>query len=149
VVAHVIVNHRRIIAGVEKGDFAPPGSDSEPKLDDADLVSAFEECARRFVTLLNDPVIADHPFPAPIGLVTFEHVVDVVGRLELLVHTWDLARAVGGDEKLDEDAVAATFEAIKPHYERLQATGAFLPRVPPPPDADVQTEFLCFLGRQP
>jgi uncharacterized protein (TIGR03086 family) len=149
VVAHVVVNHRMITDGALSGHFAPPGSDPRPDMDDTDLAAAFDECRRRFVALLDDPAIAQHTFPAPIGLVTLERAADVIGVLELLVHTWDLARTVGGDEKLDEEAVAATYEAIKPHYDALQATDAFLPRIAPPPGADVQTEFLCFLGRRP
>jgi hypothetical protein len=73
--------------------------------------------------------------------------VDSIGALELLVHIWDLARTVGGDETLDAEAVVRTYEILRPHYAALQATGAFLPQVEPPADADPQTRFLCFTGR--
>ncbi|WP_214416703.1 maleylpyruvate isomerase N-terminal domain-containing protein [Sphaerisporangium fuscum] len=137
------------------GSKSPSGSgagapaEAQAKLDGAELAAAFDDCRRRMVALLNDPAAAGHSFPAPIGMVTFETAVDVIGALELLVHTWDLARAVGGDERLDQEAVAATFEALKPHYAALQATEAFLTEVTPPPGADIQTRFLCFLGRTP
>lgn len=42
---------------------------------------------------------ASRPLPGgPLGPVPLEHTVDVIGGLELLGHTWDLARATGGDD---------------------------------------------------
>jgi hypothetical protein len=54
---------------------------------------------------------------------------------------------VGGDERLDQDAVAHGYEGIKPMDAMLRRPGAFGPKVDPPVGADLQTEFLSFLGR--
>ncbi len=67
---------------------------------------------------------------------------------DLLVHGWDLARATGGDEKLDPElvaAVAAWFEANESHYRRA---GAIAARPPVPPGADQQTVLLAAFGRR-
>jgi uncharacterized protein (TIGR03086 family) len=66
---------------------------------------------------------------------------------DVLVHTWDLARAVGGDEQLDADAVAAAYSGLKPMDAMIRQPGVFGPKVDTPAGADVQTEFLNFLGR--
>jgi hypothetical protein len=68
--------------------------------------------------------------------------------MDLLVHTWDLARTVGADEHLDEESVRRAFEGLKPMDAMIRRPGFFGPRLDPPADADVQTEFLYFLGRR-
>jgi hypothetical protein len=78
-----------------------------------------------------------------------EQAVDIIGSLELLAHTWDLARAVGGDQRLDPGQVTRTHRALQPYYQALQATGAFRPSISAPSDADPQIAFLSFAGRLP
>jgi uncharacterized protein (TIGR03086 family) len=68
---------------------------------------------------------------------------------DLHVHTWDLARATGGDERLSPEVAAIVLERLKPNDEALRKSGSFGPKVEPPADADVQVELLCFLGRRP
>jgi uncharacterized protein (TIGR03086 family) len=73
-----------------------------------------------------------------------------LGRIistDVLVHTWDLAKAVGGDESLPTDAVEGAYSGLKPLDELIRRPGVFGPKVEPPAGADVQTEFLAFLGR--
>ncbi|SDI95968.1 TIGR03086 family metal-binding protein [Nonomuraea jiangxiensis] len=157
VVAHVINGHRGIIAAVRGTPPQPShrvgvsGMDDAPKVEPgADLVAAYAEARAGMRTLLTDPGLAATPLPfSPIGPVPVERAADVVGALELLVHTWDLARAVGGDEILDLEAVVRTHNALRHHYDGLQATDAFRPKIAAPADADPQTAFLCFTGRRP
>jgi uncharacterized protein (TIGR03086 family) len=64
-----------------------------------------------------------------------------------LIHAWDLARAVGADERLDPelvDACAAWFARMEPQY---RASGAIGERPQTPPDADAQTTLLAAFGR--
>ncbi|MFF4137967.1 TIGR03086 family metal-binding protein [Streptomyces mirabilis] len=157
VVAHVINGHRGILAMA--GGKPPAAADGvgissmadAPTVEPgADLAVAFERCRDDMHAMLSDPDRAATRLPGgPLGPVPVEQAADIVGSLELLVHTWDLARAVGGDEKLDPELVARTHQALMPHYSDLQATGAFQPSIPAPHDADAQTAFLYFVGRQP
>jgi hypothetical protein len=68
--------------------------------------------------------------------------------MDLLVHTWDLARAVGADDHLHEDSVHHAYEALKPMDAMIRQPNVFGPELEPPPGADLQTEFLYFLGRR-
>ena len=43
----------------------------------------------------------------------------------LLVHTWDLCRAIGADEHLNEDLVAAVWAQLEPVAEALAQSGVF------------------------
>ena len=68
---------------------------------------------------------------------------------DILVHTWDLARATGLDETLDADEVHRMFVGMEPMDEMLRASGHYGPRVAVPDDADEQTQLIAFTGRQP
>ena len=64
-----------------------------------------------------------------------------------LIHAWDLARAVGADERLDPelvDACAAWFASMEDVYRSIGAIGD---RPETPPGADAQTVLLAAFGR--
>jgi uncharacterized protein (TIGR03086 family) len=66
---------------------------------------------------------------------------------DYLVHSWDLARAIGGDEKLDPelvDACAQWFESMEEQY-RSGGVVAERPRIID--NADPQTRLLAMFGR--
>jgi uncharacterized protein (TIGR03086 family) len=67
---------------------------------------------------------------------------------DAVVHTWDLARAVGGDEVLDEELVAMVHERTAPQVDSLAGSGLFDPPVAVPDDADLQTRMLALFGRR-
>jgi uncharacterized protein (TIGR03086 family) len=65
-----------------------------------------------------------------------------------VVHAWDLARAVGADEQLDDDLIDFVYEAQIPMVESARQAGVFGPELPVPDDADRQTKMLALLGRR-
>lgn len=68
---------------------------------------------------------------------------------DILIHTWDLARAIGADEKLDEEGCQATLGFLQAApAEFLRQPGRFDAAIEPPAGADIQTQLLCFAGRQ-
>jgi uncharacterized protein (TIGR03086 family) len=80
------------------------------------------------------------------GDITAEaYVFDVM--TDLAIHGWDLARAIGEDEALDPETIDVLFDHFKPQEKSLKASGAFGPRVDPPPGADKQTQLLAVFGR--
>ena len=70
---------------------------------------------------------------------------------DVLIHTWDLARAAGLDERLDPDEVhrmLAGIETMPPEVdEAMRGSGHYGPRVEVAADADEQTRLLAFMGR--
>ena len=68
---------------------------------------------------------------------------------DVLIHTWDLARATGLDEHLDPDVVHDMLIGMEPLDEALRASGQYGPRVVVTPDADEQTRLIAFTGRIP
>jgi uncharacterized protein (TIGR03086 family) len=63
-------------------------------------------------------------------------------------HAWDLARAIGADERLPDEVIAAADEALGPFEVHWRAAGALGPVLPTPADADAQTKLLARLGRR-
>jgi hypothetical protein len=150
---HVINEQRRILATLRRTEPKPlygvavAEMGSQPAVDEkADLAAAWREIGAGLVEAMDDPACAEVQLPTPVGPMPFAEVVEALPE-DMLIHTWDLARATGGDEQLD--AVAHVFEKFRPLDEALRQPWAFGPKITPPPGADVQTEFLCFVGRQP
>ena len=93
----------------------------------------------------DDSIVRDKGF----GPRTLEETVGQIVTGDVLVHTWDLARATGGDERLDPDEVHRMFEGMAPMEEAMRASGHFGPRVDVAAEADEQTRLLAFTGRRP
>jgi hypothetical protein len=70
------------------------------------------------------------------------------GRLKGIARKLPLARTIGADERLDEDSVRRAYEALKPMDSMIRLPNVFGPKLEPPVGADLQTEFLYFLGRR-
>ena len=141
VVAHVVEGHRGVIAAVRGGDSVPLGTDDDPK-------EAWEEASRAIAEITEDPVAVAKEIDGPTGRMPAGEIIGRFMTMDLLVHTWDLARTVGADERLNEDFVREAYEALKPMDAMIRQPNVFGPKLEPPPGADLQTEFLYFLGRR-
>jgi uncharacterized protein (TIGR03086 family) len=141
VVKHVVNNFRGITATLEGGEPTPMADDDDPPTAWVSSYGAIKQA-------LAAPGALDKTLAGPMGMQM--PASQIIGRFvstDVLVHTWDLARATGGDETLDADAVAAAYSGLKPMDAMIRVPGVFGPKVEAPEGADVQTEFLCFLGR--
>lgn len=140
VVAHVGGNMTRLVAGLTGGEPRPIGADD-------DIVAAWNEARDAFLGCLPT---ADLATAIPAGPMGEMPAAQLIGRMlanDVLVHTWDLARAVGGDERLDPETVAMAYSGMKPMDEMIRRPGIFGPKIEVE-SGDVQTEFLAFLGRK-
>jgi len=102
---------------------------------------------------LDDPAVAQRVEDCgPPGRLSFEAAVDMTCTPDVLVHTWDLARAAGIDVALDAEEVerqAAGIAALPPEVDRaMRSSGHYGPRVEVPLDADALTRVLAFNGRR-
>jgi len=68
---------------------------------------------------------------------------------DVLVHTWDLARAVGADDRLDPGWCALFIDKLPPDPDALSASGMFGQPIAVAGGADVQSRLLGRLGRDP
>jgi uncharacterized protein (TIGR03086 family) len=117
---------------------------------DEDPVAAWAALDDAIQARLADPVAAaaviDHPRA---GSHRFDDAVATFVLGDVVVHTWDLARATGLDETLDADVVHDMLVQMEPLDDMLRASGQYGPRVDVPADADEQTRLIAFTGRRP
>ena len=139
VVVHVGNNLLRLGSGLQGQEAREIGADE-------DIVAAWDEAKATFVTGITTGDLAT-PLPGPFGPMPAEQMIGRLVSTDILVHTWDLARATGGDESLPQDAVASAYSGLKPMDAMIRQPGVFGPKTEVPEGADLQTEFLCFLGR--
>lgn len=116
---------------------------------DDDPAAAWQRLSDAVQALLDDPERASEEKDMRMGRMTVEQAMDMICTNDVFLHTWDLARATGLDERLDPDEVHRMYEGMLPMDELLRTSGHYGPRVEVPPDADEQTKLLAFIGRRP
>jgi uncharacterized protein (TIGR03086 family) len=130
-------------------DAGGPTAPTGPSVDD-DPVGAWAALNTGIQAILDDPVasalVIEHPRA---GTHRLDDAIATFMLGDVLVHTWDLARATGLDEKLDPEVVHDMVVAMEPLGDTLASSGQYGPRVQVPEDADEQTKLIAFTGRRP
>ncbi|MFT4202066.1 TIGR03086 family metal-binding protein [Gordonia sp. (in: high G+C Gram-positive bacteria)] len=142
VVDHLLTWFPEVLAvgGVE----LPPG----PGVAD-DPVGAWRHQTEHVQTLLDGPT-ADQEFTHPnLGTMPLGSAIDLFYTSDVFMHTWDLARATGQDDRLDEDTCATMVEGMAAAEEMIRSSGQYGPAVPVPDEASAQDRLIGFIGRDP
>jgi uncharacterized protein (TIGR03086 family) len=120
-----------------------------PSVDD-DPATAWQTHCDAVQSLLDDPATAGRLLSNPhIGELPLDRAIDQFYTSDVFMHTWDLARATGQDDRLDQDFCAQLLAGMEPMEEIIRSSGQYGPRVPVKEDADPQTRMLGFIGRDP
>jgi uncharacterized protein (TIGR03086 family) len=144
VVGHLVEWFPAFLAGGAGIELVPG-----PSVDD-DPAGAWRHLYDEVLALLEDPATAGKVLTNPhIGEVPVPQAVSQFFTGDVFQHSWDLARATGQDATLDPDRCAAMLAGSEPYEEAMRQSGQYGPRVEVPEDADVQTRFIAFLGRDP
>jgi uncharacterized protein (TIGR03086 family) len=141
VVRHVVETSAMFLGYIDQQLPAGPSVDEDP-------AAAWRSARDAVQHALEDPALAQHEYEGMFGTSTFEQGVGRFLAPDLVVHTWDLARAANLDENLEEGAVLEVLEAWRPLDEAMRQPGGFGPRVEAPAGADPQSELLAFTGRR-
>jgi uncharacterized protein (TIGR03086 family) len=113
-----------------------------------DPVAAFDDAAAAALSALRAEgalegtvhlSFGDHP--------TREYAMQLAA--DHLVHTWDLARALGADERLDDEVVAEVLSWFGSTEDLYREIGVIGPRVDVPSGSGAQAELLGRFGREP
>jgi uncharacterized protein (TIGR03086 family) len=116
---------------------------------DDDPAAAWAAVDAALQAALDDPAMAAAEFDSRAGRHTVEAAIAMFILPDVLIHTWDLARATGLDETLDAGEVHDLLVGMEPHDEMLRQSGHYGPRVEVAADADEQTKLIAFTGRRP
>jgi uncharacterized protein (TIGR03086 family) len=139
VVVHVSNNLRRVTAAM--------GGEANPEVNaDEDITSAWGVSRDNLLAALLTADMSAN-IAGPFGPMPAEQLVGRIVATDVLVHTWDLARAVGGNESLPADQIEGAYSGLKPMDAMLRRPGVFGDKIEAT-SADLQTEFLSFLGRK-
>ena len=113
-----------------------------------DPLAAWLALSNGVQAILDDPVASAQTFSHPMaGTHRLDDALGMFFMGDVVIHTWDLARATGQDETLVADEVAGMYTGMLPLDEVLRQSGQYGPRVPVADDADIQTKLLAFTGR--
>jgi uncharacterized protein (TIGR03086 family) len=110
--------------------------------------TAYSQAAAALLAAMQAPGVFEGTLPQP-----FRRLPRAVGAQicvgDQMVHTWDLAQALGRPYTMPEDLATATLElALQVPESDIRGPNAFGPAVEYPPDASVQTRLLAFAGRK-
>jgi uncharacterized protein (TIGR03086 family) len=141
IVGHVAGNYRSMAAQATGGESKAVEADEDP-------VEAWTDAYDQIQALVKDPATLAKTVNGPTGPAAFEQMLGAVVALDTHVHTWDLARAAGGDERLDPNVCRFARGVLEPMDEMIRRPGVFGPKLEPPAGADEQTQLLYFLGRR-
>ncbi|MDP9335877.1 MAG: TIGR03086 family metal-binding protein [Actinomycetota bacterium] len=117
---------------------------------DTDPAQAWLTMSDGIQTLLDDPRQASRSFShARAGQHRLDEAIAMFILGDVLIHSWDLARATGLDETLDGVEVARMFDGLQGIDELLRQSGQYGPKIDAGENADVQTRLIAFTGRRP
>jgi uncharacterized protein (TIGR03086 family) len=120
-----------------------------PSVDD-DPVAAWQVHCDAVQAVLDDPATADLVLANPhVGELPLDRAIDQFYTTDVFMHTWDLARATGQDDRLDPGFCQELLAVMEQVEEAMRSSGHYGARVAVPDDADVQTRLLGFIGRDP
>jgi uncharacterized protein (TIGR03086 family) len=133
VLEHVIGFHDVLLLRPLDAKPARPREDPERRW--AVTVDALREVLARpglFDGVVGVPAMGN----APASTVDASRLVPILSQ-EVLVHSWDLARAVGADDRLDPELCARFYERLPNDPDALARSGMFDPPAAMPDDASI------------
>lgn len=115
-----------------------------------DLSGAWSAQVAAIQNLLDDAASSESSFSHPMaGTHVLADAIDLFYTADVFMHTWDLARATGGDDRLDSEFSAHLLSGMEGIEDVLRSSGQYGPAVPVADDADVVARLVGFIGRDP
>ena len=118
-----------------------------PRVED-DPAAAWAHASRVVQADLDDPDRATFAFTSFFGDTTFEAAIDRFLNFDLVVHSWDLARATGGDEHIDPADAERVTAGVAAFGDSIRSPQTCGPEIAVAPDADLTTRMLALVGRK-
>ena len=147
---HVIGGNRMAVVLLAGGSSEEAIAAFALSRDDTDLAAAYEDTARKQAEAFAAPGALDGIVHHPMGDMPAAQLIDF-RIMDLAVHAWDLARATGGDESLDETTVQHIWDQLQPIAPIMGHIGVFGEGASGtvPEDAPLQLRMLDLSGRRP
>lgn len=140
VIRHMIETQRDFLSRQELELPAPSDATADPAL-------AWRGHAAAVSGLLADPQVGSREYDGHFGRTTIGATMARFYGWDMIVHRWDLARALGRDDTLTVEELDEIETGAQGFGEQLYAEGICLPALPVAQDADRQVRVLARLGR--
>jgi uncharacterized protein (TIGR03086 family) len=144
--ARDVVEHVCSTQGMFLGFVDEPAGEGPPVAEDP--VGAWRAASAPVAAVLADPARATATFQGFFGETSFESAIDRFANFDLVVHRWDLARATGGDDHIDEADAQRVLDGVDAFGPALYGAGVCADPVDVGPDADLATRMLAVVGRR-
>jgi uncharacterized protein (TIGR03086 family) len=145
-VNHVVGENRWAVPLFAGGTIQEVGDRFDGDLLGSDPVAAWDDSAAAALAAVDDPAAMDRTVHLSFGdFPGREYAMQLMA--DLLVHGWDLARAIGTDERMDPGLVDVCQDWFSSVAEAYRSVGAVAPPPPVPTGADAQTRLLADFGR--
>ncbi|MCZ2819984.1 TIGR03086 family metal-binding protein [Modestobacter sp. VKM Ac-2977] len=140
VVGHVIGTQREFLSthGVDLGE-APDVA--------ADPAAAWRAHAQRVTEAVSDDAVASREFDGFFGRTTVGAAFEQFYVWDMVVHRWDVARAVGAEDDLTDEELDRVEAGADGFGDALHMEGICRPALDVPADADREARLLARLGR--
>jgi len=137
-----LLNHmfdtQNYFSGTARGaDVSPPGP-NPPDIVSDDPSADFERIRGEVTDAFSQDGVIEKTGPA-LG----------IAFSDLLIHTWDLARATGQDATMPDGLADASYQLIHGKFSDEQRKGMFKPEISVGADATAQDRLLAYTGRTP
>lgn len=114
------------------------------------VVERWRYVAAALQAIMVDPAEASTEIDTgPPGRMPIGRAIPMFVTGDVVVHTWDLARAIDLHVELDEATLAEQLAGMEPMEDAIRSSGHFGPRVDVPADASLVDRALAFTGRDP
>jgi uncharacterized protein (TIGR03086 family) len=113
--------------------------DAKPVRPKDDPIARWSLTVDAVFSALASPGVLDEPRTSLLGVLT----------TEVLIHTWDLSKATGGEVDLDGDLCEVGLERAEANRDKLAASDLFGPPIAVAKDASVHDRLLGVFGRDP
>jgi uncharacterized protein (TIGR03086 family) len=144
--AMAVINNVAARAGV--GDEMPPFGDRPGDVAGDDPVATWYGVRGRLLEALDRAGALQIEIKSSAGTMALD---DFVGMMvgDAYIHTWDLARAAGIDERLDPTLIPVVMASLEARGASIRAPGRHAEAGSVSGDVDAQTRLLVFTGRKP
>jgi uncharacterized protein (TIGR03086 family) len=121
----------------------------EPLLEPEEISIAFDRAGTRAMDAWSVPGALNRMYEPPWGTTPGVAIAGFM-LIETVVHSWDLATAIGVPAEFDDEVVEEAFRlALAYADETVRIPEMFGPEVPVPANAPTLDRLVGFLGRQP
>lgn len=137
---HVISTERQFLEGRGADLGTAPDTGADP-------AAAWHEHRARIAPVVTDPELLATAYDGYFGPTTVAETWERFYVFDMVVHRWDLAQAIGREERFTEGELDRLETALAAMGDAVYTTGVCRPGVEAPEGADRQAVVLARLGR--